>query len=132
VEISPRRPGVKSGPASFGSRDFLLLWGRPSDRGSPGVDKGGNVFNLSLLGQYPAANFSAGMDDHGGTLITDPAVQWFGRCWSSSLTPSGLHRRVRSGSLGRDLRGPRRRPGSTSLASIQAIRVAALVVGASP
>ena len=29
--------------------------------GAPGVDKGGNIFNLTLLGQY-AANFSAGAE----------------------------------------------------------------------
>jgi hypothetical protein len=40
--------------------------------GAPGVDKGGNMFNLSLLGQYSAANFNAGAVGHVGTLITDP------------------------------------------------------------
>ena len=30
----------------------------------------GGVFNLTLLGQY-AANFSAGADGHGASMITD-------------------------------------------------------------
>jgi hypothetical protein len=42
------------------------------DAGAPGVEKQGNISNLSLLGQYSAANFDAGADSHGGALITDP------------------------------------------------------------
>jgi hypothetical protein len=30
--------------------------------------------NLTLLGQYAAANFNTGADGHGGSLITDPAA----------------------------------------------------------
>jgi hypothetical protein len=45
--------------------------GGGADAGAPGVDKGGNIFNPTLLGQY-GANFSIGADGHGGTLITDP------------------------------------------------------------
>jgi len=47
-----------------------MSWG--ANAGAPGVDKGGNTFNLTLLGQYSAANFNAGADGHVGTLITDP------------------------------------------------------------
>ena len=39
--------------------------------GALSVDEGGHVLNLTLLGQYSAANFNAGVDGHGGTLITD-------------------------------------------------------------
>jgi hypothetical protein len=46
-----------------------MSWG--ANAGTPGVDKGANIFNLTLLGQY-GANFDAGADGHGGTLITDP------------------------------------------------------------
>jgi hypothetical protein len=58
------------------------LWG--ADAGAPGVDKGGNTFNLTLLGQYSAANFNGG-DGH-GPMITDPPA-------SSSLaqTPLVVH-----------------------------------------
>jgi hypothetical protein len=45
-----------------------------ADAGAPGVDKGGNTFNLTLLRQYSVANFSAGMDARGATMITDPAA----------------------------------------------------------
>jgi hypothetical protein len=47
-----------------------LGFGPSSSGGAPGVHKEGNIFNLSLLGQY-ATNFSAG-DGLGGTMITDP------------------------------------------------------------
>ena len=39
--------------------------------GALSVDEGGHVLNLTLLGQYSAANFNAGVDGHGGTMITD-------------------------------------------------------------
>jgi autotransporter passenger strand-loop-strand repeat protein len=62
--------GDEIGPHSlgFGSSTIATPW----IPGTPGLDKGGNTFNLTLLGQYAAANFNAGADDHGGTLITDP------------------------------------------------------------
>jgi hypothetical protein len=54
----------------FGPSSTAISWG--ADAGRPGVEKGGNTFNLALLGQYSAANFKTGADGHGGTLITDP------------------------------------------------------------
>jgi autotransporter passenger strand-loop-strand repeat protein len=64
--------GNEIGPHSlgFGSSSSAMSWG--ANAGAPGVDKGGNTFNLTLLGQYSAANFNAGADGHGGSLITDP------------------------------------------------------------
>jgi len=38
------------------------------------VSSGAAVENLTLLGQYSLANFSATSDGAGGTLITDPPV----------------------------------------------------------
>jgi hypothetical protein len=38
------------------------------------VSDGTHTANIALLGQYVAANFAAASDGHGGTLITDPAV----------------------------------------------------------
>jgi autotransporter passenger strand-loop-strand repeat protein len=38
------------------------------------VTDGTHTANLTLLGQYSAANFSLSSDGNGGTLITDPAV----------------------------------------------------------
>jgi autotransporter passenger strand-loop-strand repeat protein len=38
------------------------------------VTDGAHTANLTLLGQYSAANFSLASDGHGGTLITDPVV----------------------------------------------------------
>jgi len=63
--------GDEIGPHSLGfdSSSNSRSWG--ADSGAPGVDKGGNTFNLTLLGQYAAANFNA-EDGHVGTLITDP------------------------------------------------------------
>jgi hypothetical protein len=64
--------GDEVGPYSlgFGSSSSAMSWG--TNPGAPGVDKGGNIFNLALLGQYAAANFSAGVDGDGATMITDP------------------------------------------------------------
>jgi hypothetical protein len=45
---------------------------------APRVDKEGNISNLSLLGEYSAANFNAGPDDHGGTLICRSAEHGHG------------------------------------------------------
>src|SRR6185312_977207 len=39
------------------------------------VSDGTNTANITLLGQYVAANFTKQADGHGGTLITDPPVQ---------------------------------------------------------
>jgi trimeric autotransporter adhesin len=38
------------------------------------VRNGTQVANLTLLGQYSAADFSLSSDGLGGTMITDPAV----------------------------------------------------------
>jgi autotransporter passenger strand-loop-strand repeat protein len=48
--------GDEIGPHSlgFGSSSSAMSWG--ANAGAPGVDKGGNTFNLTLLGQYAAAN----------------------------------------------------------------------------
>jgi autotransporter passenger strand-loop-strand repeat protein len=64
--------GDEFGPhgLGFGSSSSTMSWG--ANAGAPGVDKGGKTFNLTLLGQYAAANFNAGTDSHGGSLITDP------------------------------------------------------------
>jgi hypothetical protein len=43
-----------------------------SSAGNAGAG-GGQIFTLTLLGQY-AANFSAGADGHGGSMITDPST----------------------------------------------------------
>jgi autotransporter passenger strand-loop-strand repeat protein len=79
--------GDEIGPHSlgFGSSSSATSW--RANAGAPGVDKGGNTFNLTLLGQYAAANFNAGADGHVGTLITDPPA-------SSSVaqTPLVAHR----------------------------------------
>jgi hypothetical protein len=69
--------GDEIGPHSlgFGSSSSAMSWMREASgagAGAPGLDKGGNIFNLTLLGQYSAANFNAGADGHVGTLITDP------------------------------------------------------------
>jgi hypothetical protein len=64
--------GDEIGPHSlgFGSPSSAMSWG--TNPGAPGVDKGGNTSNLTLLGQYSAANFNAGAEGHLATLITDP------------------------------------------------------------
>jgi hypothetical protein len=67
--------GDDIGPHSlgFGPPSSGMSWMRePSGADAPRVGKEGNIFNLSLLGQYSAANFNAGADSHGGTLLTDP------------------------------------------------------------
>jgi hypothetical protein len=81
--------GFDLGPHSlgFGSSSNAMPWMRESSgTDAPRVDKEGNISNLSLLGQYSAANFNAGADGHGGTLITDPPA-------SSSMveTPLVVH-----------------------------------------
>jgi hypothetical protein len=50
--------GDEIGPHSlgFGSSSSAMPWIQEAS-GTPGVDKGGNTFNLALLGQYSAANF---------------------------------------------------------------------------
>jgi hypothetical protein len=67
--------GDDIGPHSigFGSSSNAMSWMRESSGAdAPRVYKEGNISNLSLLGQYSAANFSPGGDGHGGTLLTDP------------------------------------------------------------
>jgi hypothetical protein len=51
-----------------------MSWMQEAPWADPGAPGKGNIFNLALLGQYAAANFSAGMDGHGATMITDPAA----------------------------------------------------------
>jgi hypothetical protein len=62
--------GDDIGPHSLGFGSSSSAMG--ANAGARGGDKGGNTFNLTLLGQYSAANFNAGADGHVGTLITDP------------------------------------------------------------
>jgi autotransporter passenger strand-loop-strand repeat protein len=64
--------GDEIGPHSlgFGSSSSAMSWVRPDAGGAPAVDTEGNAFNLTLLGQYSAANFNAAGDS--GTLIIDP------------------------------------------------------------
>jgi hypothetical protein len=68
----------------FGSSSSAASWvpqASGADGGASSVDKAG-LFSLTLLGQY-AANFSAGADGHGGSMITDPAA-------SGSVAPTPL------------------------------------------
>jgi hypothetical protein len=57
----------------FGSSSSALSWMRASsDAAALDVDVGGwNISNLTLLGQFAAANFNAGADGHGGKPIID-------------------------------------------------------------
>jgi hypothetical protein len=51
-----------------------MYWMRETSKAAadaPGIDNGGDIFDLTLLGQY-GANFSPGGDVHGGTSIIDP------------------------------------------------------------
>jgi hypothetical protein len=48
-------PGPRPHSLGFGSSSSAISWG--ANAGAPGVDKGGNIFNLTLLGQYGAAAF---------------------------------------------------------------------------
>jgi autotransporter passenger strand-loop-strand repeat protein len=43
--------------------------------GTLSVTNGSETTNLTLLGQYTAANFTLSSDGHGGTLVTDPPSQ---------------------------------------------------------
>jgi hypothetical protein len=76
----------------FGSAASTISWMHEpfgTDAGAPGINNGGNIFNLTLLGQYSAAHFSAGADGHGGALFTDlPASN------SIAQTPSVTHQRL--------------------------------------
>jgi hypothetical protein len=63
--------GDEIGPDSLGFDSSSSATSLGANAGAPGVDKGGNSFNLTLLGQYAAANFNAGADGHVGVLITD-------------------------------------------------------------
>jgi autotransporter passenger strand-loop-strand repeat protein len=68
----------------FGSSSSAASWmpqASGADAEASSVDKSG-LFSLTLLGQY-GANFSAGADDHGGSVITDPAA-------SGSVAPTPL------------------------------------------
>jgi hypothetical protein len=72
--------GDDIGPHSLGfgsSSNAMSRMRESSGADAPRVDKEGNISNLSLLGQYSAANFNAGADSHGGTLVTDPPASTF-------------------------------------------------------
>jgi hypothetical protein len=88
------------GSLGFGSSSNAMSWMRES---APRVDKEGNISNLSLLGQYSAANFNVGADRHGGTLVTDPPA-------SSSVVAAGrassLMPRTRDAPAGEDTACP--------------------------
>jgi autotransporter passenger strand-loop-strand repeat protein len=66
--------GDEIGPHSlgFGSSSGAMSWMQQAPRADPGAPGKGDIFNLSVLGQYAAASFSGGMDGHGATMITDP------------------------------------------------------------
>jgi hypothetical protein len=62
------------GFGSSSSAMSLMQQASAADGGGPaGVNGGGDLFSLTLLGQY-AANFNAGADGHDGPMITDPAA----------------------------------------------------------
>jgi hypothetical protein len=63
--------GDEIGPHSLGFGPSSSAMSLIQEAGAPGVDRGGSTFNLTLLGQYSAANFNAGADGHG--MITDPS-----------------------------------------------------------
>ena len=58
----------------FGSSPGAASWMPQTfgGNGSAGLEGGGQIFSLTLLGQY-AANFSAGSNGHDGSMITDPS-----------------------------------------------------------
>ncbi len=76
--------------AGFGKPDFLdlrdiaftsattLSWTQltsgASASGTLTVSGGGNVANITLLGQYVVGQFTSASDGHGGTLVGDPPV----------------------------------------------------------
>jgi hypothetical protein len=65
--------GDEIGPHSMGFDSSSSDWTIAASRvDATAVNRGGNIFNLTLLGQYSAAN--AGADGHVGTLITDPSA----------------------------------------------------------
>jgi hypothetical protein len=67
--------------------------------GTLSVTSGAAVQNLTLLGQYVAANFSATSDGHGGTLITDPSGVEFRGSDASAAAKRSCKVRVTSISL---------------------------------
>jgi autotransporter passenger strand-loop-strand repeat protein len=62
---------------AFGS-DTVLSWTQvvsgPSGSGTLTVSGGGNVANITLLGQYSAGQFTSASDGQGGTLVGDPPI----------------------------------------------------------
>ena len=64
--------GVDLQSLGFGSSPGAASLMVQTSGGNASTDGGGQIFNLTLLGQY-AANFSADADGHGGTLTTDPS-----------------------------------------------------------
>jgi autotransporter passenger strand-loop-strand repeat protein len=64
--------GDEIGPHSLGFSSSSTALSTPGAPALAPQNMGGNTFNLTLLGQYAAANFNAGADGHFGTLITDP------------------------------------------------------------
>jgi autotransporter passenger strand-loop-strand repeat protein len=70
-EIDLRSLAFTSGVTSL---SWTQLTSGANASGTLTVSSGAAVENLTLLGQYSLANFSATSDGHGGTLITDPPV----------------------------------------------------------
>jgi fibronectin-binding autotransporter adhesin len=75
---------IGSHSLGFGSSSSAMSRMRATSGGDAEAlgQKGGNIFNLALLGQY-AANFSPGEDVHSGTFISDAPA-------SSSVTQTPL------------------------------------------
>ncbi len=66
-------PYVASGSGATTSGWTQLTSGANAS-GTLTVSEGGHVANITLLGQYTAANFHIQSDGLGGTLVTDPPV----------------------------------------------------------
>jgi len=64
--------GVDLQSLGFGSSPGAASLMAQTSGGNASTDGGGQIFSLTLLGQY-AANFSAAADGHDGTLTTDPS-----------------------------------------------------------
>jgi len=88
--IHPNSKAEHARVAGFGQPDFLdlsdiaftsattLSWiqltSGASASGTLTVSGGGNVANITLLGQYVVGQFTSASDGHGGTLVGDPPV----------------------------------------------------------
>jgi hypothetical protein len=69
--------------------------------GTLSVTDGVTTAKLALLGQYVAANFTLGVDDHGGTIVNDPPL--FGPVASSVDAGAAPDNRPMSVAVSNDL-----------------------------